>query len=86
MHICTFLVLNPFTARRAVKEVCTVSDEAFKLPEGYHQVTRSQRNYVDEDEIMQIAIQQSLEEQGGSEQRGSEVCCWVWSNLLLAAF
>ena len=57
-------------------EVCTISEECFAVPVGYHHVARGRRHTMadDEEELLQLAIQQSLlEQRGEGETGGGEV-------------
>jgi hypothetical protein len=47
-----------------VVEVCSIADECFAIPSGYRQLQGGGRGTVDqEEELLQMAIQQSLMEQ-----------------------
>ena len=56
------------------EEVCIINDEAFKPPEGYLHTKEGQRNMADqEEELVQLAIRQSLmEEQARLARAGNE--------------
>ena len=54
--------------------MCTISEECFSLPAHYRCVTRGRGGIVDEEEqLLQLAIRQSLLDQGGGEEGGGEV-------------
>lgn len=74
---------NMFQLFRAQSlEVCTISEDCFTVPLGYHHMARGGRYAManEEEELLQLAIQQSLLEQGvegeakgGTVDRGSNV-------------
>lgn len=47
-------------------EICTISEDCFTVPLGYHRMARGGRYAManEEEELLQLAIQQSLLEQG----------------------
>ena len=47
-----------------VKENCVISDACFEVPEGYNRLNRGRAQPYDDDELLQLAIEQSLLEQG----------------------
>lgn len=56
------------------QEVCTISEECFSVPARYRIVTRGRGGIVDEEEqLLQLAIRQSLLDQGGGGEGGGEV-------------
>ena len=70
-HIYTInAVLSLCVDRPESVEVCTISEECFAVPVEYHRMTRGQHAMADEEEeLLQLAIQQSLIEQGGEGGR-----------------
>ena len=54
--------------------MCTISEECFAVPAGYRRLTRGRQAMADEEEeLLQLAIQQSLLEGGaGREEREEE--------------
>ena len=56
------------------KEVCVISDECFKVPDGYRRLNRGGHGMVnEEEELLQLAIKQSLMDQEGGATE-DEVC------------
>ncbi len=56
--------------------MCTISDECFEVPPGYRKLVRGGRGMADqEEELLQMAIQQSLleQERGGTNEEVEEV-------------
>ena len=48
----------------SAKEKCIISDSCFEVPEGYRRLNRGRAQAYDDDELLQLAIEQSLLEQG----------------------
>lgn len=48
----------------SAKEKCIISDACFEVPEGYRGMNRGRAQPYDDDELLQLAIEQSLLEQG----------------------
>lgn len=48
----------------STKEKCIISDACFAVPEGYRGLNRGRAQPYDDDELLQLAIEQSLLEQG----------------------
>ena len=46
-------------------EVCTISEECFAVPPGYRRIHRGRGMVDEEEELLQLAIRQSLMEQAG---------------------
>lgn len=63
------------------KEVCEISDDCFKVPAGYRKLNQlGGRGLVDEEEeLLQLAIRQSLLEQSGG---GGKVTA-EWHNYII---
>lgn len=59
-----------FVFRCQSLEVCTISEDCFTVPIGYHHIARGGRYAMadEEEELLQLAIQQSLLEQGGGRE------------------
>lgn len=62
-------VENVFVCRCQSLEVCTISEDCFTVPFGYQHIARGGRYAMadEEEELLQLAIQQSLLEQGGGK-------------------
>lgn len=45
---------------------CVISDACFEVPQGYRQLNRGRAQPYDDDELLQLAIEQSLLEQGAT--------------------
>ena len=60
----------------SVEEVCSISQESFVIPPGYKRLglNRGRALVDEEEELLQLAIQQSLLEQGGGAE---QVSLWV---------
>ena len=57
-----------------VVEVCSIADECFAIPSGYRQLRSGGRGTVDqEEELLQMAIQQSLMQQQSPSLSGREI-------------
>lgn len=68
------MVLVLFCCSGTVKqEVCTISEECFTIPLQYRRLRRGRGGIVDEEEqLLQLAIRQSLLDQGGGGEGGRE--------------
>lgn len=65
------------------QEVCLISDDAFKPPENYLLTREGQRNMADqEEELVQLAIRQSLMEQLASKHEPQDTQEITLSNRL----
>lgn len=72
-NYCTELLCGYFLSERvasgsvAMKEVCQISDDCFTIPGGYRKLNQlGGRGMIDEEEeLLQLAIRQSLLEQSG---------------------
>lgn len=52
-------------------EVCTISEECFTIPPSYHRLSRGRHAMADEEEeLLQLAIRQSLMQGGTGEEEG----------------
>lgn len=58
--------------------MCSISDECFSIPSGYRSLHSIGRGRVDqEEELLQMAIRQSLlEQQLPAQEEEEEVCTW----------
>ncbi len=52
-------------------EICTISEECFAVPAGYRQLRRGRGMVDEEEELLQLAIQQSLMDQEGDGALGA---------------
>ena len=76
-----------------VKRKCVISDACFEVPEGYRKLSRGRAQPYDDDELLQLAIEQSLLEQGPtveeflyeSAQVGDSPVQWVHIDVLLCS-
>ena len=51
-------------------ELCTISDECFAIPEGYRKLQGGRGTMDQEEELLQMAIQQSLMDQRPGKLEG----------------
>ena len=52
------------------REVCTIAEECFTVPSGYQRLNRGRGMVDEEEELLQLAIRQSLMDQEGRRDGG----------------